>query len=184
MKHTINFSALIGILVFAGISMGQQLPTVPAYSMVIDPRPVSGEAVVQVRVPANPSRPLLLFEAVLPATSEAACLASRDFSSAYPASPDRASLIYDGTTNSYNVRWAPVREGSCRVLLVMDGDGQVDAGDYAIWRTNFGSTAGRFDGEQDKNDARTGDSRVGDRFTTTVVEPVYGGRRMNVRRNK
>jgi hypothetical protein len=190
MKRTIIFSALIGIFVFAGISMGQQPPTVPAYRMVIDPRPASGEAIVQVRVPAIPDRPLLLFEAVLPASSEAACLASRDFSTAYPASPDRASLVYDGTTNTYNVRWMPAREGSCRVLLVTDGDGQVNAGDYVIWRQNFGSTAGRLDGEQDKDDvlgSRTGSrstARVGDRFTTTVVEPVYGGRRMNFRRNK
>lgn len=185
MKFTMIFSALIGIFFLAGISMGQQVPTVPAYSMVIDPRPASGEASVEVRVPVIPNRPHLLFEAVLPASSEAACLANRDFSSAYPASPDRALLIYDGTTNSYRVRWTPAREGSCRVLLVTDGDGQVDAGDYAIWRTNFGNTAGRLDGEPEKNDARTGgDSRIGDKFTATVVEPFYRGGPMNVRRNK
>ena len=168
MNNKIIFAAFIGILFIAGTSMAQQLPSVSAYKVVIDPRPANDLPIVEATFPGTPNRSLVIFEAVLPASSETACLASRDFSSAYPASPDRASVVYDATTNSYKIRWAVEPVGSCRVLLVVDGDGQVDAGDYGIWRTRFGNSGGLIDGGEQ---GAAGTIRVGDRFTATVIEP-------------
>lgn len=193
MKRKIIISALIGICGLASVSMGQ-LPSVPSYSMVIDPRPATDVEVFKARFPAADNRHLVIFEAVLPVFSEAACFASHDFSSAQPVGIDRASVAYDATTSSYNVAWANVREsrGSCRVLLV-GGDADVDAADLTIWRSAFGSTQPLFDGDTNAPEATTSSARanvkqIGSNYTLSHQPPdrlgKIDGTRMNLRRDK
>jgi hypothetical protein len=191
MKRTIIFSALIGVFVFASVSAGQ-LPSVPSYRIVIDPRPTGDVEVFKAKFPAADNRQLVIFEAVLPALSEAACFASQDFSSAQPVGVDRASVVYDGATSSYNVRWTNVREsrGSCRVLLV-GGDADVDAADLTIWRSTFGSTQPLFEGQTNAlgtSSARGTVKQIGSNYTLSHQPPNLRRRidetRMNLRRNK
>ena len=120
-----------------------------------------------------------LFEAVLPAASEEACLASRDFSSAMPVGPERATLKYDPTTDTGILRWSLARNdsASCRVLLVRNS---TDSGDYAVWRTNFGLTgsrpfeeAGTWNSDESKDGApqRSRVTSVTVTFNTVVTLP-------------
>ena len=80
-----------------------------------------------------------VFEAVIPAPTEAACFASRDFSMARPVGPDRATVVYDAATSSYKLQWTQVkdRRDSCRVLRVGTSP---SAGDLAFWQANYGAS--------------------------------------------
>jgi hypothetical protein len=140
MKNSIIFAALIGILAVTGIS--QSLPSVPVYSIVVDRRSDLSEinnVVIQYTGLENPN--LLIFEAVLPAPTQAACLASRDFSDAVPVGPDRAALTYDAETSKYRLQWSRLDTDArvnCRVLIVRS---EIGVGDLAVWQSNYGQTA-------------------------------------------
>ena len=136
MKRTIIFSAFMAILLSAvytsaqpglrlSFSEGTSPAGVPTGSVKFI---VDGVPVMQV------------FEALIPATTETACFASRDFSTARPVGPDRATVTYDPATNSYELKWTGVRDrrDTCRVLLV---GGSISATDLAVWQANYGTTA-------------------------------------------
>jgi hypothetical protein len=164
MKININviLTALVALLSFAGVSSGQshrltfpdavinnlnsggQLFTEALYGegkkVKIDFVKTSKdtvEAIVNYTGLESPGSQIV--EAVLPASSHEACLASRDFSRAVPVGPDRATFRYDPQTATGTLSWFLARNdsASCRVLLVRSSS---DSGDYAVWRTNFGQT--------------------------------------------
>ena len=159
MKIKIVFAALVGIFGMVGISSAQSGARIS--KIVIDNyNPATDEQIVQVKLPATHDRPIVIFEAVLPASSEGACLASTDFSAAQPVGTDRASIAYDAATNSHVIKWR-VKEASregCRVLIASDG--QVDAADYLVWRSAFGNTQPLFEGETEKSDSSNARTRV------------------------
>jgi hypothetical protein len=176
MKHSIIFVALIGILAVTGLSQG--LPSVPVYSMVIDRRSDSSEintVVIQYTGLESPN-PLIL-EAVVPAATEAACLANRDFSTAVPVGTERATLAYDAVTSTYRLQWSGLDRDTrvnCRVLIVRSG---IAAGDLAMWQSNYGA-GGLFEDEPIKGEASTSGanakpvsvSRIGSTYTV-----MFGG---------
>ena len=126
--------------------------------------------VIHASFPDSPDRNFVIFEAVLPATTEAGCLASMDFSSAVPADPNRASAIYDPQSELWHLKNS--NTGSvplCHVLLA-NGDGTVDAADYAVWRTNFGRTQFTESSEGPKEGSTQSDAGA---FRTRQTQTTY-----------
>lgn len=131
--------------------------------------------VIYARFPDASDRNFILFDAVLPTTTEAECLASTDFSNAVPADPNRASAIYDPQSALWHLKNS--NTGSvppCHVLLA-NGDGTVDAADYAVWRTNFGTTQFAESSEGPKEGSTQSDAgavRTRQTQTTYAFAPV------------
>lgn len=95
---------------------------------------------VEFNAPAD--RHFVIFEAVLPARSAAECFASRNFSSAVPVGPERASTVYDPTTGFFYLRNSNAAESSdsCRVIIARS---TVGLDDLTMWRARYGSTSAR-----------------------------------------
>ena len=91
---------------------------------------------------------LQFYEAVIPARTREACLASRDFSSAVPIGPDRAYATFDPVTGRPVMVWDNLKQDqfqgapTCRVLLAVSASGSPDAdgADFLVWQRNFGGT--------------------------------------------
>ena len=97
--------------------------------------------VIEAAFPAPANSNFRLFEASFPSRSEAECIANQDFSAATPVGSDRGTISFDPASGVWFLKNANTSAPTepCRALLA-DGDGVVDAGDYAVWRTAFGST--------------------------------------------
>src|SRR5687767_11295128 len=135
MKRTIIFSAFMAILLSAVYTSAQTSGLRLSYSEAVNQ---SGVPTGTVNFFVDGEHVMQVFEAVIPATTEAACFASMDFSAARPVGPDRASVTYDPATSSYTLKWTGVkdRRDSCRVLLVGQSIG---VGDLAMWQANYGT---------------------------------------------
>ncbi len=117
-------------------------PSVAAYSIVLDRRPAADGANldgVTIRYTGLENRRAQIYEAFLYATTDAECLASRDFTTAVLVGPERATLIHDRRTGTNTLRWIVEneRKDTCRVLLVRSG---VDSSDLAVWQSNYGNS--------------------------------------------
>ena len=143
MKRTIIFSAFMAILLSAVYTSAQTSGVRLSFSEGTTPGGVPTGTVTFI-VDGAPVV-MQVFEALIPAATEAACFASRDFSMARPVGPDRASVVYDAGTGSYKLQWTGVRDkkDSCRVLLVGQS---LSATDLAAWQANYG--AGGFADDQ------------------------------------
>ncbi|HEX6125409.1 MAG TPA: hypothetical protein VFZ23_08540 [Pyrinomonadaceae bacterium] len=96
---------------------------------------------IEARFPESPGRNFVIFEAMLPASTEAECLATTDFSTAVPADPVRATIFYNPASGLWYLKNSNSTglQPPCRAVLA-DG-GRVDAADYVVWRSQLGSTA-------------------------------------------
>lgn len=161
MKHSIIFSALIVILASSTVGMAQASRMRVTFSESINPLGGGmgmGKVTVQ-DVHFNPD--VRVFEALIPASSAQQCYASRDFSGATPVGADRASLSYDFSQASYDLKIV-IGQGDpdkCRVLLVGE---TISTADLAVWRANFGQTGIAESGliKDDEGGARSGDGSV------------------------
>src|SRR5688572_26816745 len=125
MKRTIIFSAFMAILLSAVYTSAQTSYLRLSFSEGNIP---AGVPTGTVTFFDDVTPVMQVFEAVIPAATEAACFASMDFSAARPVGPDRASVTYDPATSSYTLKWTGVkdRRDSCRVLLVGQSIGVSD----------------------------------------------------------
>jgi hypothetical protein len=129
--------SLMAVFVFSNISSAQIANARLTFSESVSP---SGVPTGTVTFTGLEGPELQVFEAQLPARTEAGCFASRDFSSARLVSRDRASVSYDADTSQYKFTWTVTRDRkeNCRVLLV---GRSVALTDLAVWQSNYGSTA-------------------------------------------
>jgi len=136
MKRTIIFSAFMTMLLSAVYTSAQPSLRL-SFSEGTSP---AGVPTGTVKFIVDGVPVMQVFEALIPVATEAACFDSRDFSTARPVGPDRASVTYDPATNSYQLKWTGVRDrrDTCRVLLV---GGSIAATDLAVWQANYGTTA-------------------------------------------
>jgi hypothetical protein len=143
MKHTVFIAAIIAAFVFAVDATAQSI------SVSIIPNGDKETTVVNFPSPAG--RNFVIFEAVIPASTAAECMASRDFSNAVPVSPDRAAAIYDPVTLTYYLRnTSPIEtRPSCKVLIARAAG--VDTSDLNVWRANYGATGGFADVENESS---------------------------------
>ena len=109
--------------------------------------------VVEVGFSAAANSNFQLLETRFPARTDAECVANEDFSAAVPVGIDRGTIGYFPSTGLWNVRntYTGATTVECHALLV-DGDSTVDAADYVLWRSSFGSTA-FADGDELQKDA-------------------------------
>src|SRR5687767_15122482 len=165
MKRTIIFSAFMAILLSAVYTSAQTSGLRLSYSEAVNQ---SGVPTGTVNCFVDGEHVMQVFEAVIPATTEAACFASMDFSAARPVGPDRASVTYDPATSSYTLKWTGVkdRRDSCRVLLVGQSIG---VSDLAMWQANYG-TGGFAEYQIPHDDA----SRVGKSSCALMLFAVSG----------
>jgi len=145
MKHIILFSAFIIVLTLAGTSNAQ---TTGMFRLTFaGSTTASGTHTGTIKFTGLENPNIRLLEAVIPATSEAACFASTDFPNAVPIGPDRATVSYDYATGMYKVIWINQGEipNTCRVLI---GDGDIDGHDFLIWRRSELPSSARQDNSQ------------------------------------
>jgi hypothetical protein len=130
MKYAILFTLIIGT--FATTSMAQELgwELVPASES-----PVGKETLVITYTQLEDST-VQLYEASLPATTQAACLASRDFTSGVPIPPDRVSQFYSGGKKVVIAFVKTERVGPCSVIFGRSG---TNLNDFNFVRANFGA---------------------------------------------
>ena len=130
MKRNIIFSAIITILGLAIISDGQ---TTGTFRLTFNGQTTGALQTTTFKFTGQPNTNIRLFEAVIPARSDAECFASTDFSNATPIGPDRAIVDYDDATGMYKVIWINQSENreSCRVLR---GSGDIDGRDFLVWQ--------------------------------------------------
>lgn len=194
MKNRIILTAIVAIFSFAGLSMGQSLTlgmpettlgrldnNVPLFAQAtwgqgktvkidfVKTSRDTSQATVSYTGLESPGGQL--FEAVFAASSHEACLANRDFSSAVPVGPERASLLYDFATDTGTLSWFFPRNDSanCRVLLVRNS---VDTSDLGVWRTNFGQTYAP-EQEAGKSDSRLAADAAPQRSRVTSVVVTF-----------
>ncbi|PYT00955.1 MAG: hypothetical protein DMF63_04625 [Acidobacteria bacterium] len=148
MKRSNIFIAMLGLLVFAGVSGAQTIKFGVKY-------PSPDKVVTEVNFPAPPDRNFVIFEAAIPARTEADCFASRNFANAVPVSTDRASTVYDPTTGTWFLRnsnsTSPIE--SCTVLLVRSSIG---SNDLMMWQANYGTSA--FYENDEKEEQQSGEA--------------------------
>jgi hypothetical protein len=96
--------------------------------------------VIEADFPAPANSNFRLFEASFPSRSEAECIANRDFSLATPVGSDRGTILYNSTSGFWYLRNSNASGAiePCHALL-LDGDNDIDAQDYTVWRTAFGA---------------------------------------------
>ncbi len=142
MKPTIIFAMLSLILVFAAGAFTQ----VPVqrlrvtFSEAVD---TSGRLTATISYDGlELNGNLQIAELTSVAIDPTQCFAISDFSAAHVLGPDRGSLSYDPVNGAYKIKWIMPKNDRvpCRVLLVRDGDGDINAADFAVFRNNFGST--------------------------------------------
>jgi hypothetical protein len=145
MKYAILFAVIFGI--FASVSeAGAQelgLNVVPA-----SPSTDGREALVMTYTKLVDTE-VQLFEADLPATTQAACLASRDFTGAVPIPPDRVRQIYGEGRKVVIVFTKSSGVGPCSVIVGRNG---VNLDDFNVIRANFGQS-GLLEFPVEKTDA-------------------------------
>lgn len=147
MKYAILFAVIFGI--FASVSeAGAQelgLNVVPA-----SPSTDGREALVMTYTKLVDTE-VQLFEADLPATTQAACLASRDFTGAVPIPPDRVRQIYGEGKKVVIVFTKSSGVSPCSVILGRSG---VNLDDFNVIRANFGQS-GLLEIPVEKTDAES-----------------------------
>jgi len=159
MRHTVFIAAFIAAFVFALDASAQSL------SVSIIPNGDKETTVVNFPSPAG--RNFVIFEAVIPASTAAQCMASRDFTNAVPVSPDRATVIYDPVTLTYYLRnTAPIEtRPSCKVLIVRAAG--IDTSDLNVWRANYGATGALAESENESSAKGTGQRSMVRSLTVT-----------------
>lgn len=172
MKHPIIFSAFVVILVAAGLGTAQVSSLRVSFSESIDPSTGQGMGKVAYQDTLyNPN--FRVFEVLIPASTAEQCFAGTDFSAARPVGPERASLSYNFSNLSYELKIVIPQEeqnrDGCRVILV--GETAASAG-YNTWRANFGRTSFADDALiGDEMQVRSGDGSV--RFISYQVSTIY-----------
>jgi hypothetical protein len=154
MKRNIILAALISTFVFAAASYAQPV------SLSLTDSPTTNLVMVKAIFPTAYSGGVRVLEGELPATTQAACLASTDFSRALPMDPARFQINFNAETSTYYFSFAVDRETfGCRVVRFAGG---VDAHDFLLWQKG-GSPSSSGMAEELKNgssDARGGDGSV------------------------
>ena len=147
MKYAIFFAVIFGI--FAGISEtgAQEL----GFNVVPASPTTGGREAVVITYTQLVDTEVQLFEADLPATTRAACLASRDFTSAVPIPPDRVSQISGEGKKAVIVFTKSSAVGPCSVIVGRSG---VNLDDFNVIRANFGQT-GLLEIPSEKTDAES-----------------------------
>ena len=175
MKRTIIFSAFMTMLLSAVYTSAQTPDLRLSFSNNVA---TNGIETGTIKYTGLEAPGVQVFEAVIPAATEAACFASRDFSMARPVGPDRASVVYNHATSSYELRWTQPREprDSCRVLLVGRSSGGTDLAD---WQANYGS-GGRSESQDLYDDVR-GDGSVRPVRHAISLHPAGSSSRLSVR---
>ena len=103
--------------------------------------PGQADELIEAEFQDSPGRHFVIFEGAIPAPTSSECLGNTDFTSLVPADPNRTSISSTSTGVFFlknSNAFGSAAEG-CRAVLA-DGDGAVDAADYAIWRSNYGSS--------------------------------------------
>lgn len=133
MKYAIFFAVIFGVSASFSEAGAQELGlnVVPA-----SPSTGGREAVVLTYTRAEATE-VQLFEADLPTATQAACLASRDFSGAVPIPPDRVSQIYGEGKKVIIVFAKSSGVGPCSVIVGRRG---ANLDDFNIIRANYGQS--------------------------------------------
>lgn len=147
---------VISALIFAafGVSADVQAQQLGLY--VVPPSTNTGdrEAIV-ITYTGLEDRQVQLFELSVPATSEAACLATTDFTAATPIPADRTSQTFGERKKVVIAFTKTERYARCHVIVGRSG---VNLDDFNVIRANFGR-AGLFDPQLSDAD-RTETNRV------------------------
>jgi hypothetical protein len=146
MKNII-LTALIVTFAFAASSYGQTGGVSVSLSDLPDTKTVRIDAVF----PTSFNGGVRVSEARLPATTQAACLAISDFSSAVPMNRSRFSVGYDAATNSYHFSFSVERAAktSCRIVRFAS-DGDVDGRDFLLWQRGSSPSPVGLTNEEEK----------------------------------
>ena len=122
--------AFITILGFSALSFAQG-----GVSVSLADLPDTNSVMIEAVFPTSFLGGVRVAEARLPATTQAACMASTDFSEAVPMNPARFRIDYNTETSSYHFSFYVERERryGCRVVR-FGGDGVSDANDFVVWQ--------------------------------------------------
>ena len=147
MKYTIFFAFIFGIFASVSEAGAQELGL-----NVVPASPGTGgiEALVITYTKPEDSD-VQLFEADLPATTQAACLATRDFTGAVPIPPDRVRQMYGEGKKVIIVFAKTSAVGPCSVIVGRNG---VNLDDFNVIRANFGQS-GLLEFPIEKTDAES-----------------------------
>ena len=159
MKRDIILAALIAAFVFTTATYGQS----GGVTISIADQPDTNRIQIDSVFPTTYNGGVRVSEARLPATTQLACMASTDFSSAVPMNPARYTVAYDTATNAYLFSFSVERatKTSCRIVR-FNNDGDVDGRDFLMWQRGGSPNALAF-GEAVKegsSDARGSDGSV------------------------
>lgn len=140
MKYALFIAITIGVFAY-GAEMNAQtlgLNVVPASQRT------DGWEKVAITYSAPEDAPVQLYEAVLPAATQAQCLAATDFSGAVPIPAARMQQLWGEGKKVVIVFAKSSSYGACSVIL---GRGSVVLSDFNVIRANFGRTY--FAGSED-----------------------------------
>ena len=149
MKYAIFIAMTLGVFAFGAETNAQTL----GLNVVPASQRTDGWEKIAVTYSAPEDAPVQLYEAVLPATTQAQCLAATDFSSAVPIPAARMQQLWGEGKKVVIVFTKTSSYGACSVILGRSG---VDLNDFNVVRANFGQTY--FAGSED--DARPGTGPV------------------------
>lgn len=140
MRSSFVLTALFAFFAFTISASAQATPGTAHLVRFRASNPGTIGQVIEAVIVAPATTQFLIKEAFFRTETEEECVAIRDFSTAVPVPPDRASMIYDpagGVFRLKNSNSPAPRSSNCRVLIL--DDGKVDGNDFLIWQRNVGS---------------------------------------------